>query len=459
MPALIALQLAGAAATANAQSGAPPTGTNGTTGSTARSTIERYVADAMRGNLSIAAARTGVARAGAATREARGRYLPSVGVNARYSEYSGTVNIGDFINPAYAALNQLIGDARFPTNIDATLPQRQDTKIELVQPLFAPALRAASAAAAANRDAAVHGLGANTRRLAADVQHAWLALATTERVIATLATAATVLDEGLRVSERLVSAGQATPDAVLRARAERSENQQQLADARRQRDAARRGFNLLLDRDGDAAVDVSFDSTLSPAIDRPVSELEAYALAHREELEQAAAGERIAAAQQRAASSAFLPTVALSASYGVQGERYRFDRQNDVALASLVLSWNVFNGGQDVARREQASFAQDEARIRMQQAERAVRLEVRNAYDAVVAARVVVTAAADRLASAERAFALVERRYANGLATQIEFLSARAAFTAAALNDVITRYGLAARAVDLERAAATRVLP
>ncbi len=95
----------------------------------------------------------------------------------------------------------------------------------------------------------------------------------------------------------------------------------------------------------------------------------------------------------------------------------------------------------------------------MQQAERAVRLEVRNAYDAVVAARVAVTAAADRLASAERAFSLVERRYANGLATQIEFLSARASFTAAALNDVITRYGLAARGVDLERAAATRVLP
>lgn len=449
---VVALHLALGTSTASAQTGTAPT-------SSARSTIDRYVAEAIRANLGVAAARTTVARAGAATREARGRYLPSVGIDARYSEYSGTVNIGDFINPAYAALNQLIGDARFPTNIDATLPQRQETKIELVQPLFAPALRAASAAAAANRDVAVQGLGASTRRLTADVQHAWIALATTERVIATLESAATVLDEGLRVSERLVNAGQATPDAVLRARAERSENQQQLADARRQRDAARRGFNLLLDRDPDAAVDVSFDSTLGPAIDRPLEALESHALAHREELEQAAAGERIAAAQQRAASSAFLPTVALSASYGVQGERYRFDRQNDVALASLVLSWNVFNGGQDVARREQASFAQDEARIRMQQAERAVRLEVRNAYDAVVAARVAVTAAADRLASAERAFSLVERRYANGLATQIEFLSARAAFTAAALNDVITRYGLAARGVDLERAAATRVLP
>lgn len=424
----------------------------------ARDLLDQYVREASRGNLGLAGVRAAERRAMSATREARGRLLPSFGLNARYSEYSGTVNIGDFINPAYAALNGLIGQARFPTDIDATLPQRQETKLELVQPLFVPALRAASKAADAQRDVAGQVVSASVRTLAANVQQAWLAFATGQRVVETLESARMVLDENLRVSERLVSAGQATPDVVLRARAERSDVLQQIAEAERQRDASRRAFNRLRNRDADAPIALADDSTLATGSDRARDALEAHAIAHREELQQAAGFVRLADAQRRIAQGAFLPTVALSASYGVQGERYRFDRQSDVALASLVFSWNVFNGGQDVSRREQAGFARDEASARRAEAEQAVRTDVRNAHDALRVARVAVTAARDRLASAERAFTLVERRYANGLASQVDFLSARAAFTAAALNDVITRYGLAARAVDLERAAATRPL-
>ena len=424
----------------------------------ARNLLEQYVREATRENLALAGTRAAERRAIAATREARGRLLPSLGINARYSEYSGTINIGDFINPAYAALNGLIGQPRFPTDIDATLPQRQETRLELVQPLFVPALRAASSAAGVQRDMAGQAVRSSVRTLTANVQQAWLAFATGQRVVETLQSARTVLDENLRVSERLVSAGQATPDVVLRARAERSDILQQIADAERQRDAARRALNSLRNRDADAPVALADDSTLATGSEGSRDELETHAIAHREELRQAAGYVQLADAQRRIVQGAFLPTVALSASYGVQGERYRFDRQSDVALASLVFSWNMFNGGQDVARREQAGFARDEALARAADAERMVRTDVRNAYDAVRVARVAVTAAHDRLASAERAFALVERRYANGLATQVDFLSARAAFTAAALNDVITRYGLAARAVDLERAAATRSL-
>ncbi len=439
-----------------AKAAAPPTAEARAV--SARDLLDRYVLEATRDNLALAGTRAAERRSVAAKREAHGRLLPSLGMNARYSEYSGTVNIGDFINPAYSALNGLLGQPRFPTDIDATLPQRQETKVELVQPLFVPALRAASAAAAVQRDVAGYATGAAVRRLAADVQQAWLAYATGQRVVETLESARTVLDEGLRVSERLVNAGQATPDVVLRARSERSDVLQQIAEAERQRDAARRAFNDLRNRDGDAPIELADDSTLTTGTLLSREALEAHAITHREELQQAAGYVRLAGAQRRIADGAFLPTVALSASYGVQGERYRFDRQHDVALASLVFSWNLFNGGQDAARREQADFAHDEASARGADAERMVRADVRNAYDALRVARVATDAARDRLASAQRAFALIERRWANGLATQVEFLSARAAFTAAALNDVITRYGLAARAVDLERAAATRAI-
>ena len=425
----------------------------------ARQLLDGYVAEALTANLAIAQQSAALARANAGVREANGRFLPTVGLNARYSEFSGVVNIGDFINPAYAALNQLIGASRFPTNVNATLPFRQETKLELTQPLFNDALFGARAAARAQRDLTGATRKGAMRQLAADIQQAWLGYASSVRAVETLEATLPVLDENVRVSERLIGAGQATPDVLLRARAERSELLQQIEEARRQRDAARRGFNLLRNRDEDVAIALADDSTLLHIDSLSRGALLAHALTHREELAQAGSGITLARAQQRIASAGYLPSVALAASYGVQGDRYRFDNRSDVGLASLVMSWNAFNGGQDAARREQANATRTEAEYRRREAERAIALQVGNAYDAVQSARSTLTTASDRLASAERAFSFVQRRFAEGLATPVEFLSARTAFTSAAINQVITRFTFATRVVELERAAALRALP
>lgn len=425
----------------------------------ARQLLDGYVAEALTANLAIAQQSAALARANAGVREANGRFLPTVGLNARYSEFSGVVNIGDFINPAYAALNQLIGASRFPTNVNATLPFRQETKLELTQPLFNDALFGARAAARAQRDLTGATRKGAMRQLAADIQQAWLGYASSVRAVETLEATLPVLDENVRVSERLIGAGQATPDVLLRARAERSELLQQIEEARRQRDAARRGFNLLRNRDEDVAIALADDSTLLHIDSLSRGALLAHAFTHREELAQAGSGITLARAQQRIASAGYLPSVALAASYGVQGDRYRFDNRSDVGLASLVMSWNAFNGGQDAARREQANATRTEAEYRRREAERAIALQVGNAYDAVQSARSTLTTASDRLASAERAFSFVQRRFAEGLATPVEFLSARTAFTSAAINQVITRFTFATRVVELERAAALRALP
>ncbi|WP_411279362.1 TolC family protein [Gemmatimonas sp.] len=425
----------------------------------ARQLLDGYVAEALAANLTIARQSAALTRADAGVREANGRFLPSVGLNARYSEFSGVVNIGDFINPAYAALNQLIGQSRFPTDVNATLPFRQETKLELTQPLFNDALFGARAAARAQRDLVGATRKAAMRQLSADIQQAWLGYASTVRAVETLESTLPLLDENVRVSERLIGAGQATPDVLLRARAERSELLQQIQEATRQRHSARRGFNLLRNRDDESPIALADDSTLVLVDSLSRAALLSSALRHREELAQAGSGITLARAQQRIAAAAYLPNLALAASYGVQGDRYRFDNRSDVGLASLVLSWNAFNGGQDAARRAQANATRTEAVYRRREAERAITLQVGNAFDAVQSARSTLVTADDRLASAQRAFSLVQRRFAEGLATPVEFLSARTAFTSAAINQVITRFSFATRVVELERAAALRALP
>lgn len=430
-----------------------------TSSATARSLMDSYVVEGLSRNLALAGQTLAEKRSGYAVREADGRLLPSLGLNARYTEFSGVVNIGDFINPTYSALNQILGEDRFPTNINSTLPQRQETKLALTQPIYNAALYGNRELARAIRDATGAQKRILMRQLSADIQTAWLHYASAGRVLQSLRATLPVLDENLRVSERLVASGQATVDATYRARAERSELLQQIAEAEQNEAASRRAFNLLRDRDADAPVTIADDSTLIAADPIPLEDAITNALNDREELDAANQGIRIANAQRRITGSAWKPAVTLAADYGVQGNSYQFDRQHDVATASLVVSWNAFNGGQDAARRSQATIARDEAELQRRSVEQRIRSQVAVARDALVAARTSLTTASDRLESARRSFTLVELRYAEGLAAPVDFLLARSALTSATINQVITRYGYAARAVEFERVAALRPLP
>jgi outer membrane protein TolC len=193
---------------------------------------------------------------------------------------------------------------------------------------------------------------------------------------------------------------------------------------------------------------------------RPLTLDEALVAAQRrEERAQVAAGTAAARAQGRAATSGFLPVLAVAADYGVQGSEYHFDTNHDAGMASVVLQWNLFNGGQDMMRRQQASSVQRAMALRAVETDRMIALDVRTAFDAVDVARQGLTAATARVDAARRAFQMVDRRFTEGLAPHLEWADARQQYTAAELNLVMSKYALAARYVDLERAAALRAIP
>ncbi|HEV2734789.1 MAG TPA: TolC family protein, partial [Longimicrobiaceae bacterium] len=384
------------------------------------SPLDALVREGIRNNLGLRQERLEDARSEAAVRQARGLYLPAVSLDARYSRTSGVLDIGDLVNPAYAALNQLTRSDAFPTDVDARLPLAQETKLRLTQPLFQPAVRENHRLARSLRGLQGAELAAATRQLAADVQAAYLGHASAVRVVETYRATLPLLDENLRVNERLVVGGRATSEGVYRARAERSETQQKLAEAERQRDAAARGLNFLLGRPLDAPVDVLPDSALDAAVEVPLDGALRSALAAREELAQADFGIRAAESQGRLARASYLPGVSLAVDYGVQGQRYRFGPDDDFAVASLVLQWSVFNGGQDAARGQAARLDTERARTRRAELERAVEMQVKQAWEAVASARTARAAADDRLAAARRTFELVSRRYEEGIAPHIE---------------------------------------
>lgn len=420
-------------------------------------TLDSIAQVAIRNNLTVKRTAERTREADDAVVQARGLFLPTVAIDARYSVVHGAVNIGDFINPAYTALNELLGQSAFPTNVDATLPQKQETRLRTSMPVFHGALFANLSGARAIRDLRAAERGAALRRIDAESRIAYLSWGRAARAVEIWDVTLPVIEESARVSQCLVDAGTGTPDAVLRARAAVADARQLRAEAVRERDAALGALNVILDRDIDAPAPELSDATL-PALPS-ITLVDALASSsRREEWSMAGAAIDGARAQRRAAASAFLPTVSVALDYGVQGNRYRFDRANDVLIGSVVLQWNLFNGGQDDSRRDAARAAQRGAELQRSETGRQIDLDVRTSWDAVQSTREALAAATARLAAARSAFTLVDRRYAEGLTSYLEWSDARAQLTAASLNEVQTRYALAARGVDLERAAALRAI-
>lgn len=423
-----------------------------------RDPLGGYIREALQENAGLRQQRLMLEGRESSVRQARGLFMPSVSVDARYSDMQGGLDLGELVNPAYRALNQLTGSQQFPTNIDGRFPFAQETRMRVVQPVFNASVLTNYRVNTRLRDQQVARMRAAARQLAADVQGAYVDHARAARLADVYRSTLVLVQANLRVSQRLLVNGKVTADVVHRAEAERLEVEQQLAEAEQKSAASRGRLNLLLNRALDAEVDLVADSMLVAPVEVTVEEAVARGRRAREELMQLAAGVEVAEAQKRLARASYLPSVSLALDYGVQGNEYRLNRESDFAVVSVVATWNVFNGMQDAARAEQASLEAARTRMQQEDVERQIELQARTAWAAAKVGEKAVAAAQARAEAARRSYELVSRRYEEGMASPLELLDARTAHTNAELNRVLTVHEFFARRVELERAAALRDL-
>jgi outer membrane protein TolC len=421
----------------------------------AQGALDEYVQLGLRQNLSMRQQALSVAQSEALVREVRGNFFPSATFNARHTNVSGqVVNLGELINPAFGALNQLLGQPSFPTDIDLRLPLRQETSVRVAQPIVQVEIFSGYRAATAARDAQEASFGAAERALAADIRSAYINHAKARRLAELRAATREVIEEQVRVMSALISAGRATPDALSRARAELSEAEQREAEAAQLVEASAQSFNLMVGRNLTDSVAMVDEAALGLSALPSLESALAMGRDGREELRALESYRRAADAQRRAAQGSYIPNVALAVDYGIQGNEYRFARDADFTLVSVVASWNLFNGGKDQARVQQARLETERYALQGEDARRGVELQVRMAWQAAAVARTAIETAEAQLEAADRTWQLVRRRAEEGLAPPIELSEARVARTAAQLNAVLTTYDYYLRRVELDRAAA-----
>jgi outer membrane protein TolC len=422
--------------------------------------LDKYIEEGLENNLALKQADFSLEKSRAALREARGLFLPSIGINARYTRAGGGRNfefpVGDMVNPIHEALNQLIGQPQFPTdvpNVNTPLlrEEEHETKLGIVQPIFQPAIyynykikSNLAAAEAAGREAF-------KQELILEIKTAYYNHLKTVEFVNLAEKTEDLLKENLRVSRSLFENNKVTKDVVYRAEAELSEIEQQKAEAERGRNVSRAYFNFLLNRPLETAIEMEIPDDLPPDPGADVATLAELALAKRYEPAQLRGGIEAARGGVRLFRSAYLPDILFVFDYGYEGEIYRFGDEDDFWMSSFILQWDLFSGFQRKARSDAARAEELRLKAQLDELVQGIKLEVKEARENLIVAREAYEAAEDRLESVTKSFEIVSRKFREGVSPQIEFLDARTTMTRAEVNFIVTTFDYHIRYAEYER--------
>ncbi|MBN2089944.1 TolC family protein [candidate division KSB1 bacterium] len=427
--------------------------------------LENYIQEGLKNNLALKQQAFSFQKSMKALQQARGMFLPSFGIEARYSRAGGgrmiEMPIGDLVNPVYQTLNQILAmtgqPARFPENIpNQTIPflreEEQETKIRVIQPLFQPALYFNYKLKSNLKEIKQIEMEIFKRHLIADIKKAYFQYLQTGKVTQIYEKTTELLEENLRVSQSLFINQQATEEVVFQARAELADLEQKRMEAEKNKKLAAAYFNFLLNRSLDSPIDLIDDQIfrISHELDN-LEQVENSALERRLEFEQLRQGIEAARQGVRLATTSYLPGITGVFDYGVQGEKYRFTEKDDYWMGSVVLQWNIFRGFQDQAQRSQAKIEMASLETQQIELNQKIKLEIKAAYDNLTVCHQAVIAAAEQRTSAQKSFRIVHKKYQEGMAPQIEFIHARTLLTNAEINFAISQYDYHIKYAEFER--------
>jgi len=430
------------------------------------SILNKYIQEGLESNLSLKQKEFSLQKSTLELREARGKFLPSIAIDARYSRAGGgrTIEfpVGEIVNPVYDAINSTrIATGQnpipFPHLDNEIIPflrkKEHETKIRAIQPLFQPALYYNHKLKSDLKNVSMFEVQIYKRELIVEIKRAYFNYLKSVQVVILYENTLGLLNENLRVSQKLFDNGIATKEVVYRAQAELSKIEQEFEEASENKTLAQSYFNHLLNKPlGQPIENLNIMSNL-PSESLDIDALKNAALTNREELKQLEEYIEVASHTKGIAGSSYLPGVVVVADYGFQGEEYQFKKDDDYWMVSGILQWNLFNGFQDESKRQMAEIEKQKMLTTLHETESLICLQAQESYHNMkVAAKARITAE-NRLKAARESFKLINKKYEQGMAPHIEFIDARNAMTSAEVVNILSKYDFFIRSAEMERVA------
>jgi outer membrane protein TolC len=309
--------------------------------------------------------------------------------------------------------------------------------------------RGAADRAAAARDAVADWTRTVTRL---DVTRAYFGAVLARERVGTLEAALRAAQAHVRQAESMVENGMATPSDALLAGVQRGQVEAQLIAALGAARLARQHLAVLLGESTGTSYllpdSLPQGATLAALVRAPVPGT----IDDRADVAAARLGRDATERDTRRATAAWLPRVNGFGRYDWNSPDAPFDGDGSYTVG-VMASWSPFAGGSQLAARSEARARSDVAHAMAEAAEARAEVEIA----AADIDREVATAQLDiaelGVTQATGAHRIVARKYAGGLATVAELLSAAATETQARLGRSAARYQAIAAAAALRQAA------
>lgn len=441
------------------------------------SILDEYLRIGLDSNLALHQRDFDLSRARLDLKRAQSLFYPQAGFSSQYTLANGgrtqAIPIGDLLNEVYSTLNQLTGSSKFPQVANQSiqfLPNDfHDTKMEVTLPLLDIDLQHNRQVSRETINARRADRDVYRRDLVRNIRQAYYQYLQTGKAVGIYTASLVLVNENRRVSEKFVENHMATREAVLRAQAQVSEVRSSLIRAENDRRNAAAYFNFLLNRPLDSPVltdSLLMDDTMAPETadtkDTAAISLPGFphltaaagAAAGREEFTRLKSYQQILQSNLRYDRNYLVPKLNAFYDVGYQGFGFHFNGTQFYQLAGINLVWPLFKANDNKYRIQQARIdidaIDDQYRHLTQQLDLETRTAVNNYHSAIEA----LAALADEASSAREAYRLVEKRFDEGQALQVELIDARNQFTDAEIRYSLGRLDVLNRAADVERVTA-----
>lgn len=426
----------------------------------AQSILDGYLKTALDSNLALQRQQFDLEKAQVDLKRAKTLFYPQADFSSQYTLAAGgrkqEIGIGDLLNDVYSTLNDLTASSKFPqvqNQSIAFLPNNfHDTKLEVSMPLVNMNIRY-------NREIKEESIVTQKaatevykRELVKSVKQAYYQFLQAERSVAIYNNALALVQENLRVSEKMVANNVATKEVVLRAKTQVSQVQSSVIEATGKRQNAAAYFNFLLNQPLEQPVMV--DSTIASQY-KPLEPIALETPTAREELAQLKSHQKILGTNVKLNRAYNIPTLNAFYNIGFQGFGFNLGDKQFYQMGGLQLRWSLFHANDNKYKIQQSQLDLQALDNRYKETEQQLSLQVRTAYTDYYTAQQSMKAVDDEVQSAQETYRFTERRFREGQALQLELTDARTQLTNAQIRYSLTQLTVLNKAAEVERATAS----
>lgn len=426
--------------------------------------LNEYIKIGLKNNLELQSSKSGLEVYDARVNQAFSNFLPSIDITSRYTRAGGgrnfTFPLGDMMNPLYEALNL---STRFSNEeVSFIRPQEQDSKIELIQPIFNLGIINNYKAQDAQYEASAYDYQAKESGLIYNIKEAYYNYIKALQLVEIRKGAASLAKENYEVTKKLYDVDKAPKTDLLRSEVLMFSTEQELQSSVNMANMAKNMFNKEINRDFDAKVEYDSLSIEDLRHNTQGTRLEMVdlrlekdgidnAMRLRPEIKQLEMQMKSIEHAGNAISSDYLPSLALVADYGIQGEKYDFDKQSRYWMVSGMFTWKLFSGFGTKAKVQEMDAQRSSLEKMLESTKQLISLEVKNNYIDLRNNIEMLTVAEKALNSAEENYTMNKRRYEEGLNPYISLLDAQNTFFSSQSNYVITYFNILTSKAKLEK--------